>query len=92
MREKYIEQKLVREVKKRGGLCEKGNSGSSGWPDRLVLLPDGKFGLVEVKAPGKKPRVLQEHRHDQLRSLGYKVFVLDAAGQIGGILDGIQTA
>lgn len=23
MREKYIEQKLVREVKKRGGLCEK---------------------------------------------------------------------
>lgn len=33
-----------------------------------------------------------EHRHDQLRSLGYKVFVLDAAGQIGGILDGIQTA
>lgn len=66
MREKYIEQKLVREVKKRGGLCEKWNSGSSGWPDRLVLLPDGKFGLVEVKAPGKKPRVLQEHRHDQL--------------------------
>ena len=49
MREKYIEQKLVREVKKRGGLCEKWNSGSSGWPDRLVLLPDGKFGLVEVK-------------------------------------------
>lgn len=75
MREKYIEQKLVREVKKRGGLCEKWNSGSSGWPDRLVLLPDGKFGLVEVKAPGKKPRVLQEHRHDQLRSIGYKVFI-----------------
>ena len=90
--EKYIEQKLVREVKKLGGLCEKWNSGSSGWPDRLVLLPDGKFGLVEVKAPGKKPRVLQEHRHDQLRSLGCKVFVLDDAGQIGGILDGIQTA
>ena len=88
MREKYIEQKLVREVKKRGGLCEKWNSGSSGWPDRLVLLP----GLVEGKAPGKKPRVLQEHRHDQLRSIGYKVFVLDDAGQIGGILDGIQTA
>lgn len=28
----------------------------------------------------------------QLRSLGYKVFVLNDAGQIGGILDGIQTA
>ena len=59
MREKYIEQKLVREVKKRGGLCEKWNSGSSGWPDRIVLLPDGKIGFVEVKAPGEKPRKLQ---------------------------------
>ena len=92
MREKYIEQKLVREVKKRGGLCEKWNSGSSGWPDRIVLLPDGKIGFVEVKVPGEKPRKLQVHRHEQLRALGYKVFVLDDMGQIGGIIDAIQTA
>ena len=91
-REKYMEQKLVREVKKRGGLCEKWNSGSSGWPDRIVLLPDGKIGFVEVKAPGEKPRKIQVHRHDQLRALGYKVFVLDDLGQIGGIIDAIQTA
>jgi hypothetical protein len=91
MREKYIEQRLVKEVKRRGGLCEKWNSGSSGWPDRIVLLPDGKLGFVEVKAPGKVPRVLQLHRHEQLRSLGYKVYVLDDPGQIGGILDRIQT-
>lgn len=91
MREKYIEQKLVWEVKKRGGLCEKWNSGSSGWPDRIVLLPDGKIGFVEVKAPGEKPRKLQLHRHDQLQALGFKVFVLDDAGQIGGIIDDIQT-
>jgi hypothetical protein len=91
MREKYIEQRLVKEVKRRGGLCEKWNSGSSGWPDRIVLLPDGKLGFVEVKAPGKVPRVLQLHRHEQLRDIGYKVYVLDDPGQIGGILDGIQT-
>lgn len=91
MREKYIEQKLVREVRKRGGLCEKWNAGTSGWPDRIVLLHDGKIGFVEVKAPGEKPRKLQIRRHDQLRALGYKVFVLDDAGQIGGILDDIQT-
>ena len=90
MREKYIEQKLVREVKRRGGLCEKWNSGSSGWPDRIVLLPDGRLGLVEVKAPGMKPRALQIHRHEQLTSLGYRVYVLDEPGQIGGILDDIQ--
>lgn len=92
MREKYIEQQLVKEVKKRGGLCEKWNSGTSGWPDRIVLLPDGKSGFVEVKAPGKEPRVLQVHRHKQLRALGYRAFVLDSPGQIGGILDEIQTA
>ena len=38
MREKYIEQKLVREVKKRGGLCEKWNSGSSGPTDLFYYL------------------------------------------------------
>lgn len=47
---------------------------------------------MEVKAPGEKPRKLQVHRHEQLRALGYKVFVLDDMGQIGGIIDAIQTA
>lgn len=91
MREKYIEQKLVREVKKRGGLCEKWNSGSSGWPDRIILLPDGKIGFVEVKAPGKVPRALQVHRHEQIKQLGFKVYILDEIDQIGGIIDDIQT-
>lgn len=91
MREKYIEQQLTKEVKIRGGLCEKWNSGTSGWPDRIVLLPDGKAGFVEVKAPGEEPRALQAHRHKQLRALGYRIFVLDHPEQIGGILDGIQT-
>lgn len=91
MREKYIEQQLARDVKKRGGLCEKWNSGTAGWPDRIVLLPDGKFGFVEVKAPGKEPKALQIHRHEQLRALGYRVFILDKSGQIGGVLDEIQT-
>ena len=44
---------------------------------------------MEVKAPGKEPRPLQVHRHEQLRALGYPVFVLDATEQIGGILDEI---
>ena len=92
MREKDIEQKLVKEVRLRGGLCEKWNSGTSGWPDRIVILPYGRVGFVEVKAPGKEPRTLQIHRHEQLRQMGFRVFILDHPGQIGGILDGIQTA
>lgn len=90
-RESFIEKKLVQEVKKRGGLCEKWISGTSGWPDRIVILPAGKIGFVEVKAPGKEPRSLQLHRHNQLQTLGFKIYVLDRETQIGGILDGIQT-
>lgn len=92
MRERYIEQQLMKKIRQRGGLCEKWNAGTSGWPDRIVLLPDGKVGFVEVKAPGEKPRALQVHRHEQLRALGYSVYVLDGVEQIGGILDAIQCA
>ena len=91
MREKYIEQLLIKEVKRRGGLCEKWNSGTSGWPDRIIFFSDGKIGFVEVKAPGKVPRALQAHRREQLRKLGFRVYILDATDQIGGIIDDIQT-
>lgn len=85
--EKQIEQKLVAEVRRRGGMALKFVSPSySGMPDRLVLLPDGKVAFVEVKAPGKNPRSLQVKRHATLRKLGFQVFVLDAASDIPMIL------
>jgi len=91
MREKTIEQKLVQAVKAKGGIAPKFVSpGFSGVPDRLILLPDGKCGFVEVKAPGEKPRPLQKSRIRLLRRLGSKVYVLDGAEQIGGILDEIN--
>ena len=80
-------------VKNSGGIAPKLVSpGFDGMPDRLVLLPGGKIGFVEVKAPGKEPRPLQVARHGLLRRLGFKVYVLDAPEQIGGILDEIRTA
>lgn len=85
--EKQIEQKLVAEVRRRGGMALKFVSPSySGMPDRLILLPDGKVAFVEVKAPGKKTRSLQVKRHATLRKLGFQVFVLDAASDIPVIL------
>ena len=93
MREKIIEQHLVKAVKSSGGIPPKLVSpGFDGMPDRLVLLPGGKIGFVEVKAPGKEPRPLQVARHGLLRRLGFKVYILDAPEQIGGILDEIRTA
>lgn len=81
--ERQIEQRLVTETRKRGGMALKFVSLSfAGMPDRLILLPDGKMAFVEVKAPGQKPRPLQVKRHAMLRKLGFKVFVLDAASDI----------
>lgn len=88
MREKLIEQKLVKAVKAQNGMCPKLVSpGTDGMPDRMVLLPDGKLSFVEVKAPGEKPRPLQIRRHEQLRQLGFRVAVLDDPEQIPGILE-----
>ena len=90
MREKTIEQKLVKAVKTGGGIAPKlVCPGFDGMPDRLVLMPNGKIGFVEVKAQGKETRPLQRARHEMLRRLGFKVYVLDDPAQIGGMLNGI---
>ena len=91
MREKQIENQLVSQVKKIGGIALKFVSpGFDGMPDRLVLIPDGHIAFVELKAPGKKPRPLQLARHRLLRSLGFRVYVIDSAEQIGGMLDELR--
>ena len=92
MREKTVEEKLIKAVKSMGGICPKWVApGFDGMPDRIVLLPDGRMAFVEVKAPGERPRPLQVSRHELLRSLGYRVYVLDSPEQIGGMIDEIRT-
>ena len=90
MREKYVEQRLIRAVRRSGGLALKFVSpGFNGVPDRLLLFTGGRAAFAEVKAPGQKPRPLQVHRMEQLRRLGFKVFVIDDVNQIGGMIDEI---
>lgn len=88
MREKEIEGRIVKAVKERGGICPKW-TGWTGCPDRIVLFPPAKIGFIEVKAPGEKPRPLQESRHRMLRRLGFKVYVIDGIEQIEPALDEI---
>ena len=93
MREKWIEQQLVKGVKDIGGIALKIVSpGFDGMPDRLILLPNRKAAFVEVKALGKSLRPLQEKRKRQLEALGFLVFCLDNIEQIGGILREIQAS
>ena len=91
MNEEKIEQKLRDEVKRRGGLALKFVSpGFVGVPDRIVLMPDGNVGFVEVKAPGEVPRAIQVSVHKRLRRLGFKVFVLDNIESITRVIDEIE--
>ena len=91
MRERDIEHKLVTETVKRGGEALKFVSpGCLGVPDRIVMMPGGRMGFVELKAPGKKPRPIQARRIRQMREMGFKVFVVDGMEQIGFVLDEIQ--
>lgn len=89
--ERTIEQELVSRVKVMGGIAPKFTSpGFAGMPDRLVLLPHGRMGFVELKAPGRKPRQLQLVRHRLLQRLGFKVYVIDEINQIDGVLEEID--
>ena len=85
-REREIEQALRRHIRKAGGLCLKFVSpGNAGMPDRLCLLPNGEIFFVEVKAPGKKPSPLQLKRHEQLKALGFRVFVIDGSDALAEV-------
>lgn len=86
MKETAIEIKLKKKIENIGGRCLKFISpGTAGVPDRICLFPGGKVFFVETKAPGKKPRPLQEKRHRELRQLGFKVLVIDTEDDIDGI-------
>ena len=92
MREKEIEQKLVREVRRSGGISPKFVSpGMRGMPDRLVLMPKGRVYFVELKRPGAKPGPLQTARHEMLREMGVRVYVVDSAEKVMEVIDEIRT-
>ena len=90
MREKTIEQKLVKATKAVGGIAPKLICpGWGGVPDRLILLPGKRLAFVEVKAPGETMRPLQVMRKRQLEALGFSVYCIDHLDQIQQVLDEI---
>lgn len=75
MLEKEIERRLREEVKTMGGWCLKlVCPGFTGMPDRMVLLPGGVIGFVELKRPGQRERQRQQFVQARLRKMGFRVF------------------
>lgn len=90
MLEQKVEQALVREVRKHGGIAPKFTSpGTAGMPDRIIILPEGKVCFVELKAPGQKPRPIQLRQMARLTQLGCMVRTIDHPNQIPELIDEI---
>lgn len=91
MRESALERRLVREVEKIGGLAPKFVSpGNNGVNDRLVILNDGVTIYVEMKAPGKPLRPLQERWKRKLQKLGHRHYKLDSNEDIDRFIDEVR--
>lgn len=90
MQESILEKKFRAMVAQAGGKAYKFVSpGNAGVPDRLVILPGGKIGFVELKQKGRKPGRQQEYRIAELERLGCFATVVDddasAEAAIGNI-------
>lgn len=91
MRERDIEQYLVKRVKQAGGEAYKWVSpGNSGVPDRIVVLPGGLVIFVECKAPGKRPTALQHAQLHRLLDLSVPVYIIDSTSQVDMLLEDYQ--
>lgn len=91
MRESALERRLVREVEKIGGLAPKFVSpGNNGVNDRLVILNNGVTIYVEMKAPGKPLKPLQERWKRKLLKLGHRHYKLDSNEDIDRFIDEVR--
>lgn len=90
--ESDVESYLVTSVERRGGYCKKFLPDySRGWPDRIVVLPDGKLYWIETKRPvGGKLSLPQKIAHNQLRRLGQQVEVIWSKEQVDCFLRSVS--
>ncbi len=78
--EAKVESKVTHFARKRGCMVVKLTpQGVRGWPDCLLLGPDGRVLFIEFKRRGKVARALQHAVHRRLRKLGHRVEVIDCA-------------
>jgi hypothetical protein len=88
LRESTIEQSIVRETRKHGGVAVKFLSPAwRGWPDRLIALPGRPMFFVEVKRPGLDAEPHQEVVHELIAHLGQKVYVVESLREFRAILN-----
>lgn len=88
MLEKTVENYLVRQCKKYGGMAEKFVSpGKRGVPDRICSWPYGHKDWVECKAPNGALKKDQLRDHLKRRDMGHEVWVLYTKGNVDSYIE-----
>lgn len=83
MLESSVEKKLTLAVKKAGGLCIKLPAmWYRGIPDRLVLLPVGRFFFVELKQKTGRLSEGQKAFRNFLTRIGFPVHIIYGPDQL----------
>ena len=92
MLEKEIEKKLVDAVEAKGGKCIKWTSpGTTGLPDRIVLLPGGRIAFAELKRPrGSRKGSLQPYWRRVLTGLGFLHWWVYTEADIEALLERME--
>lgn len=91
MRERDIEKRLVREIRRMGGEAYKWTSpGNDGVPDRIVMLPGGKLIFVELKADDGTLRPVQRVQIGRIRKLGQRAEVVRGTKGLEDFLERIR--
>ncbi|WP_303015386.1 VRR-NUC domain-containing protein [Holdemania massiliensis] len=90
--EAELEKRLVDKVTNLGGLAWKFTSqGTIGVPDRIIMFC-GKIFFVEMKAPGKDLREIQQWRKHQLEREGFTVLRLRTKEEVDEFVDSLVHA
>lgn len=91
MNEKLLEKKLREVVKRMGGKALKFSSPyETGYPDRLVLMPNRRAYWAEIKTTGKKPTPKQLLRQTELREMGFVAEIIDSEETLRNFLKKIE--
>ena len=87
--ESSIERSVVQRAASRLGvmLLKVTPDSSTGWPDRLAVLPGGRVIWLEFKRPGEKPTPKQTYVHGALRKIGHQVEIITDANVGLGIIE-----
>ena len=89
LKEGKVENYLQQQVIAAGGICRK-LTNSTGWPDRLILMPGGATAFCEVKAEDGVVSGAQLIVLERLHALGFIAKVVFCKEDVNRLLQLLQ--